>query len=109
MRRAPAASPPTASSTRWCGRWPWRRERAAMLGFARGDDGSVTGAAPAEGGALLHVDLSRLLAGRHASRLRGRGLNFEELRHYVQGDDTRTIDWRATARLGSPHVRVYTE
>ena len=50
-----------------------------------------------------------LLAGRHASRLRGRGLNFEELRHYFEGDDTRTIDWLATARRGSPHVRVYSE
>ena len=50
-----------------------------------------------------------LLAGRHASRLRGRGLAFEELRHYVQGDDVRTIDWKATARLRSPHVRVYNE
>lgn len=50
-----------------------------------------------------------LLAGRHASRLRGRGLAFEELRRYAQGDDIRTIDWRATARLRSPHVRVYTE
>jgi uncharacterized protein (DUF58 family) len=50
-----------------------------------------------------------LLAGRHASRLRGRGLNFEELRHYFEGDDTRTIDWLATARLGSPFVRVYSE
>lgn len=50
-----------------------------------------------------------LLAGRHASRLRGRGLNFEELRHYFEGDDTRTIDWLATARLGSPYVRVYSE
>jgi uncharacterized protein (DUF58 family) len=50
-----------------------------------------------------------LLTGRHASRLRGRGLDFEELRHYVEGDDTRAIDWTATARLGTPHVRVYTE
>ena len=50
-----------------------------------------------------------LLAGRHASRLRGRGLAFEELRHYRQGDDVRTIDWKATARLRSPHVRVYNE
>ncbi|MEA1834324.1 DUF58 domain-containing protein [Methylobacterium durans] len=50
-----------------------------------------------------------LLSGRHASRLRGRGLNFEELRHYSEGDDTRTIDWLATARLGTPHVRVYSE
>src|SRR5580704_13374159 len=50
-----------------------------------------------------------LLSGRFASRLRGRGLNFEELRRYVVGDDTRTIDWLATARLGAPHVRVYSE
>lgn len=50
-----------------------------------------------------------LLAGRHASRLRGRGLEFEELRHYYEGDDVRAIDWPATARLGSPHVRVFTE
>ncbi len=50
-----------------------------------------------------------LLAGRHASRLRGRGLAFEELRQYAQGDDVRTIDWKATARLRKPHVRVYTE
>ncbi|WP_407529960.1 DUF58 domain-containing protein [Methylobacterium oryzisoli] len=50
-----------------------------------------------------------LLSGRHASRLRGRGLNFEELRHYVPGDDTRAIDWPATARLGAPQVRVYSE
>lgn len=50
-----------------------------------------------------------ILTGRHASRLRGRGLNFEELRHYWQGDDIRTMDWLATARLRSPHVRVYSE
>lgn len=50
-----------------------------------------------------------LLAGRHTSRLRGRGLAFEELRHYQPGDDVRTIDWRATARRRSAHVRVYNE
>jgi uncharacterized protein (DUF58 family) len=50
-----------------------------------------------------------LLTGRHGSRLRGRGLDFDELRHYTEGDDTRTIDWAATARLGTPHVRVYRE
>jgi uncharacterized protein (DUF58 family) len=49
------------------------------------------------------------LNGRHASRLRGRGLNFEEMRHYVPGDDVRAIDWRATARSGRAHVRVLTE
>lgn len=50
-----------------------------------------------------------VLSGRHASKLRGRGLNFEELRDYLPGDDTRNIDWKVTARTGTPHVRVYTE
>ena len=50
-----------------------------------------------------------LLAGRHASRIRGRGLNFEELRGYLPGDDVRTIDWKVTARTRKPYVRVFTE
>lgn len=50
-----------------------------------------------------------LLSGRHASRLRGRGLDFEELRHYRPGDDIRTMDWKATKRTRQPYVRVYTE
>lgn len=50
-----------------------------------------------------------VLNGRHASRLRGRGLNFEEMRNYLPGDDIRSIDWKATARTGSPYVRVFTE
>jgi uncharacterized protein (DUF58 family) len=50
-----------------------------------------------------------LLSGRHASRLRGRGLNFEEIRRYLPGDDIRNMDWRVTARTEKPHVRVYTE
>lgn len=50
-----------------------------------------------------------ILSGRHASRVRGRGLNFEEIRGYLPGDDIRNIDWKVTARLRKPHVRVYTE
>jgi len=50
-----------------------------------------------------------LLAGRRASKLRGRGLDFEELRAYVAGDDVRSIDWRVTARTGKPYVRSYKE
>jgi len=50
-----------------------------------------------------------VLNGQHASRLRGRGLNFEEMRDYLPGDDVRAIDWKATARTGEPHVRVFTE
>ena len=58
---------------------------------------------------LPRQPVESLLAGRHGSRLRGRGLTFEELRDYRPGDDIRAIDWKATARLRSPHVRVYTE
>ncbi|MEM7120294.1 MAG: DUF58 domain-containing protein [Pseudomonadota bacterium] len=50
-----------------------------------------------------------VLSGRHASKLRGRGINFEEIRNYLPGDDIRTVDWKVTARLGEPHIRVYTE
>ncbi|WP_425046408.1 DUF58 domain-containing protein [Primorskyibacter sp. S87] len=50
-----------------------------------------------------------VLNGRHASKLRGRGLDFEELRNYLPGDDIRSIDWKVTARSGEPYVRVYTE
>lgn len=50
-----------------------------------------------------------VLNGRHASRLRGRGINFEELRGYLPGDDIRGIDWKITARAGKPHVRIFNE
>jgi uncharacterized protein (DUF58 family) len=50
-----------------------------------------------------------VLSGKYRSRLRGRGLDFEELRHYQPGDDIRTMDWKVTNRTGKPHVRVYTE
>jgi uncharacterized protein (DUF58 family) len=58
---------------------------------------------------LPRQPMHSLLAGKHASRLRGRGLNFEELRNYLPGDDIRTMDWKATLRTGKPHIRVYTE
>ncbi len=50
-----------------------------------------------------------LLAGRHASKLRGRGLDFEEVRQYVAGDDIRNIDWKVTARTGVTHSKVFNE
>jgi uncharacterized protein (DUF58 family) len=58
---------------------------------------------------LPRQPVQSVLAGRHGSRLRGRGLNFEELRHYRPGDDIRSMDWKVTNRTGKPHVRVYTE
>jgi uncharacterized protein (DUF58 family) len=53
--------------------------------------------------------VTSVLSGRYGSRLRGRGLDFEELRSYQPGDDVRTMDWRVTARTRSPHVRVFSE
>jgi uncharacterized protein (DUF58 family) len=41
--------------------------------------------------------------------MRGRGLNFEEIRDYRVGDDIRSIDWKVTARLRKPHIRVFNE
>jgi len=58
---------------------------------------------------LPQQPIHSLLSGRKRSRLRGRGLDFEELRHYRPGDDIRNMDWRVTNRTGKPHVRVYTE
>lgn len=50
-----------------------------------------------------------LMSGQHLSHYRGRGLNFEEYRHYQAGDDVRSIDWRVTARTRQPHIKVFTE
>lgn len=50
-----------------------------------------------------------LLAGSSHTRFRGRGLEFEEVRHYQAGDDIRTIDWRVTARSGKAHTKLFRE
>lgn len=50
-----------------------------------------------------------ILAGRHASRVRGRGLDFAEIRAYLPGDDIRSVDWKASLRSGDLLVRTYTE
>jgi uncharacterized protein (DUF58 family) len=50
-----------------------------------------------------------ILGGKHASKLRGRGLDFEEVRNYVAGDDIRHIDWKVTARTQKAHSRVFSE
>lgn len=64
----------------------------------------------AQGFAFLpRQPIHSVLSGRHASRLRGRGLDFEEIRRYLPGDDIRSIDWRVTARTKKAHVRVYSE
>lgn len=48
-------------------------------------------------------------AGDAKTRLRGRGLEFEEVRHYQAGDELRALDWRVTARTGVPHTKLFQE
>ena len=50
-----------------------------------------------------------VFAGRYHSVFKGQGMEFEEVREYVPGDDIRSIDWNVTARTGSPHVKKFTE
>lgn len=49
------------------------------------------------------------MSGTHISRIKGRGVDFEEHRAYQPGDDIRTIDWRVTARTGRPFTKVFRE
>ncbi|MCL1139221.1 DUF58 domain-containing protein [Shewanella pneumatophori] len=49
------------------------------------------------------------LAGHRASLIKGRGMEFAEVRHYQSGDDVRTIDWRVTARTGQAHTKLFVE
>jgi len=48
-------------------------------------------------------------AGNHLSPFRGAGIDFEESRVYVPGDDPRSMDWRVTARAARAHVKVFRE
>lgn len=52
---------------------------------------------------------SSVQAGQRLSRLRGRGMEFDEVRHYQAGDDIRAIDWRVTARTGQTHTKLFRE
>ena len=49
------------------------------------------------------------LAGHYHSVFKGRGMDFDEVREYVPGDDVRTIDWNVTARTGRTYVKKFTE
>ncbi len=52
---------------------------------------------------------NHLFAGEYHSAFKGRGISFSEVREYVPGDDVRLIDWKVTARLRRPFVKVFEE
>jgi uncharacterized protein (DUF58 family) len=49
------------------------------------------------------------MVGAYLSHFKGRGMDFEELREYMPGDDVRNIDWNVTHRLGRPFVKRFRE
>lgn len=49
------------------------------------------------------------MLGNNASLFQGEGFEFAELREYIYGDDVRKIDWKTTAKLGKPFVKIYKE
>ena len=49
------------------------------------------------------------LGGEYHSVFKGRGMNFDEVREYVPGDEVRTIDWNVTARAGRPFIKKFVE
>jgi uncharacterized protein (DUF58 family) len=53
--------------------------------------------------------VSDVMAGAYLSVFKGRGMEFDEVRPYVPGDDVRAIDWNVTARTGEPHVKRFVE
>ena len=66
--------------------------------------------AQARGSSLAEVRRSAAArTGLHASRWRGRGVDFRESRMYQAGDDIRHMDWRVTARSGKPHTKLFEE
>jgi uncharacterized protein (DUF58 family) len=50
-----------------------------------------------------------VMAGAYLSVFKGRGMEFDEVRPYVPGDDVRSIDWNVTARMGEPYIKRYVE
>jgi uncharacterized protein (DUF58 family) len=61
----------------------------------------------------IHIKSSHMVdaafAGEYESAFKGRGIEFEEVREYVPGDDIRLIDWNVTARMGHPFVKIFRE
>jgi uncharacterized protein (DUF58 family) len=60
-------------------------------------------------GISSHHLVNSSFAGLYASVFRGAGVNFEEVREYREGDDIRYMDWKVTARINEPHLKVFRE
>ncbi len=62
---------------------------------------------------LLEIRTDRavdeITGGAYRSVFKGRGIEFDEVREYVPGDDVRTIDWNVSARMGAPFVKKFVE
>jgi len=61
----------------------------------------------------IQVETNRLaediLVGMYHSAFKGKGIEFEEVREYQRGDDVRDIDWKVTARMNEPYIKVFRE
>ena len=54
-------------------------------------------------------EVTDVLGGQYHSVFKGHGMEFEEVREYLPGDEVRSIDWNVTARLGHPFVKKFKE
>ncbi|QSA96098.1 DUF58 domain-containing protein [Methylococcus sp. EFPC2] len=62
------------------------------------------------GGLSLHRSgIRAALGGEYRSAFKGRGMEFDETRPYMAGDDVRNLDWRVTARTGKAHTKLFRE
>ena len=64
---------------------------------------------------IKHLELkagfiaNEILGGEYLSAFKGQGMEFDEIRTYVFGDDIRNIDWNVTARMNYPHIKIFRE
>jgi len=90
------------------------------MGFLRFLRPTPAAAAPSEDLAQVLAEVRRIevqssrlvtdvLAGGYRSTFRGAGVEFADVREYVEGDDPRSVDWNVTARLGRPFVKRFVE
>ncbi|MDM8551517.1 DUF58 domain-containing protein [Desulfobacterales bacterium HSG2] len=61
----------------------------------------------------IHIKTGRIvntmMAGQYKSVFRGSGIEFEEVREYSPGDEVKSIDWKVSARMGRPYIKLYRE